>query len=461
MVEDLRGGADRTVNDSAASADRSIAGRGSGAPDGTPDGGHSRAPDGGHSHGRGYGQTGSTELVGVDRHLDRILATVRPLPAFEQRLDEAYGLLLCEDVTAGFELPPFDNSAMDGYAVRASDLVGASASHPVELPVIGDLAAGPSEPIALGPGHAVRIMTGAPIPHHADAVVPVERTDGGVARVRITEQPQPGACIRRAGEDVSAGEPLLASGQRLGAREIALLAAAGRGRVRVRPRPRVVVISTGAELRDPGEPLAPGLIHDSNSYTLAAAVREEGAIAYRVGAVPDDARRFAEVLDDQLLRADLVLTTGGVSVGAYDIVKQELGRLGTVRFDKVAMQPGMPQGFGVIGDEQVPILTLPGNPVSAYVSFQVFVKPALRQLAGLDPHTELVTGTVTEGWRSSAGKRQYARVRYEPPDIIPVSGPGSHLVAGLARSNALAIVPEDVTQVRVGDRLQVLVPSGP
>ncbi|HEY6739245.1 MAG TPA: gephyrin-like molybdotransferase Glp, partial [Actinopolymorphaceae bacterium] len=337
---------------------------------------------------------------------------------------------------------------------RAADLPDGKAV----LPVIEEVTAGQVPRLPLGPGQATRIMTGAPIPHGADAIVPVEWTDGGVAKVTIRKAPDAGAFIRRQGEDVRAGEVLLRAGTMLGARELALLAASGHGAVVVRPRPRVVVLSTGSELREPGEPLGEGLVPDANGYALAAAVRQAGGIPFRVGIVPDDGRQFSSMLEDQLVRADLIVTSGGVSAGAFDIVKQVLGRLGTVRFTGVAMQPGMPQGFGVIGEDEIPIFTLPGNPVSAYVSFQVFVKPALRAMLGARPIVPpTVPGTVTEGWRSSAGKRQFARVRYALGRITPVSGAGSHLVAGLARANALAVVPEDVTQVQAGDRLDVMV----
>jgi molybdopterin molybdotransferase len=355
---------------------------------------------------------------------------------------------------------------MDGYAVHAEDVAAAAEESPVVLPVVGDLPAGDAHPRALAPGQALRIMTGAPMPHGADAVIPVEWTDGGVAKVAIRQPPGDRSYIRHRGEDVTVGQPLVSAGTHLDARQIAVLAAAGRDLVRVRPRPRVVVLSTGSELREPGQPLGEGAIYDSNSFTLAAAAREAGAIAYRVASVPDDEREFMNVLEDQLVRADLVVTSGGVSVGAYDIVKQALRRLGTVEFSRVAMQPGMPQGFGAVGDDATPIFTLPGNPVSAYVSFQVFVRPALRKMLGVTPYVvPTVPAIATAGWRGSEGRRQYARVHYTVDAggrarVTPVGGPGSHLVAGLARANALAVVPEDQPEVREGSVVSVLVLSG-
>jgi len=226
--------------------------------------------------------------------------------------------------------------------------------------------------------------------------------------------------------------------------------------VLARPRPRVVVLSTGSELVDPGTPLSVGKIPDSNSTLLTAAAREAGAIAFRVGIVPDDPRVLLDTLEDQLIRADLVLTSGGVSVGAYDVVKEAIGRLGEVRFDKVAMQPGMPQGFGVIGPDRTPFFGLPGNPVSAYVSFEVFVRPAIRRMLGVDPiHRPTVRARLAAPLTSPPGKRTFARARMTVEDgtyvVTPVGGSGSHLIASLAQANAFAVVPESVTSVDAGE----------
>jgi molybdopterin molybdotransferase len=397
-------------------------------------------------------------MKSVAQHLADILAVIAPLPPLELGLLDAHGCVLAEDVTAPAPLPGFDNSAMDGYAVRAADL----ATVPVVLPVVGDIAAGPASPLRVQPGLCVRIMTGAMLPAGADAVVPVEWTDGGVAQVRIDRRPEPGAYIRRAGEDVAAGTVVLPAGSHLGAAQIGLAAAVGRSRLVVRPRPRVVVVSTGSELVEPGEPLGPGQIQDSNSPALTAAAVEAGAIAYRVGIVPDDPRRLADTLEDQLVRADVLVTSGGVSVGAYDVVKEVLARLGTVRFDRVAMQPGMPQAFGTIGPDRTPIFGLPGNPVSALVSFEMFVRPALRTMLGALPIERPRVQAVAEvALDSPPGKRSFLRVALEVRDgayrVRPVSGAGSHLLAGMARANALAVVPEDVERVEAGSPVEVLV----
>ncbi len=397
-------------------------------------------------------------MISVDEHLARILSIVGPLPALDLGLMDAHGCVLTEDVVAPAPLPAFANSAMDGYAVRAADCT----EIPTRLPVVGDVAAGPASPLRVQPGLCVRIMTGAMMPAGADAVVPVEWTDGGVANVRIDRRPDVGAHVRHAGEDVQAGEVVLTAGSHLGASQIGLAAAVGRSRLLVRPRPRVVVVSTGSELVEPGGALGPGMIQDSNSPALTAAALEAGAIAYRIGIVPDDPRRLADTLEDQLVRADILVTSGGVSVGAYDVVKEVLSRLGTVSFDKVAMQPGMPQGFGTIGPDSTPVFGLPGNPVSALVSFEAFVRPAIRTMLGALPIERPRVSAVTDVALSSApGKRSFLRVHLEVRDgvyhVRPVSGPGSHLLAGMARANALALVPEAVTKVAAGQPVEVLV----
>jgi molybdopterin molybdotransferase len=396
----------------------------------------------------------------VDEHLRVVLDTVQPLPPFEQQVGDVLDLVLCEDVSSPVDLPGFDNSAMDGYAVRAADLAEVSPEHQMTLPVTGEIAAGQPAMIALAPGTAARIMTGAPIPHGADAVVPVEWTDGGIAHVAVAQRPEPGNAVRLAGEDLHAGDQVLTAGTVLGPRQVGLLAGIGRARALVRPRPRVVVISSGDELVEPGHPLGEGHIYDSNSYTLAAAARRAGAVAYRVGSVADDAKTVTDTLEDQLVRADVVITSGGVSKGAYDTVKEVLSKLGTVDFPEVAMQPGKPQGFGVIGEDRTPIFTLPGNPVSAYVSFEVFVRPALRKMMGREPYTRTpVSATVAEAFTSAPGKRQFARGYAEPTaggwEVQVVGGHGSHLLGSLAQSNALVVIPEQVTGMRPGEQVEV------
>ena len=400
-------------------------------------------------------------LVPVEDHLARILDAVSPLSPLDLTLADAHGCVLAEDVSATFPLPPFDNSAMDGYAIRSADISTASESQPVTLPVVGDIAAGSSGPYTVQPGLCVRIMTGAPLPAGADAVVPVEWTDGGIAQVSIRRSAPAGAHIRRAGEDATAGTTVLTAGTHLGATQVGLLAAIGRDRVEARPRPRVVVLSTGSELVDPGTPLSPGKIPDSNSSLLTAAAQEAGGIAFRVGIVPDDPRQLLDTLEDQLIRADAVVTSGGVSVGAYDVVKEAIGRLGPVTFARVAMQPGMPQSFGLIGPESTPFFGLPGNPVSAYVSFEVFVRPALRRMLGVEPiNRPTVRATLNGRVVSPPGKRTFARAELTVSkgaySVKPVGGGGSHLIASLAHANALIVVPEQVTEHESGATVTVM-----
>jgi molybdopterin molybdotransferase len=397
----------------------------------------------------------------VDEHLTAVLGTLGPLPPLDVNLLDAHGCVLAEDVVATRPLPGFDNSSMDGYAVRSVDVASATPETPVVLPVIGDIAAGSGGVYSVNNGLSVRIMTGAPIPAGADCVIPVEWTDGGVARVRIDQAPTPGSYIRRTGEDVTANETVLTKGTALGATQIGLLAAIGRARVMVRPRPRVVIFSTGNELVDVGVEPGPAQISESNSYTLTSAAREAGAIAYRVGIVPDDPTKLMAIIEDQLVRADLVVTTGGVSAGAYDTVKAVLSRLGTVEFVKVAMQPGMPQGFGTVGPDSTPIFTLPGNPVSSYVSFEVFVRPAIRRMLGVLPlYRPLVRATLASPITKPEGKRSYVRARIEVTDgvyvVTPVGGMGSHLVADLAMANAFVVAPDSATEIPAGSTVSVM-----
>lgn len=398
----------------------------------------------------------------VEEHLAGILAAVGPLAPVPLGLAEAHGCVLAEDVVAAAPLPGFDNSAMDGYAVRRADLDGASEAHPVVLPVDGDVAAGPAGALVVTPGRCVRIMTGAPLPPGADAVVPVEWTDGGVAEASFLRTPSPGAHVRRAGEDLAAGDLVLAAGTFLGAGQVGLLAAAGRAEVSCRPRPRVAVLSTGSELVEAGRPLGPGMLADSNSHALAAAVREAGAVPHRVGLVPDDPGLLLATLLDVVAGADAVVTSGGVSVGAYDVVKEVLLALGTVAFERVAMQPGMPQGFGTLGPQARPVFTLPGNPVSALVSFEVFVRPALRRMLDAPTlHRPVVTARAATALRSPPGRRSFLRVRLEPDGdgtlcAVPSGGPGSHLMHGYAGADALLVVPEDVEDVPAGMALQAV-----
>jgi len=435
------------------------------------------------------------ELTPVEEHLAEILATVTPLAPTELSLGDVHGLVLAEDISTVGPLPSFDNSGMDGYAVRVEDVAAATEENPVTLPVTAEIAAGDTGAYALQPGTAIKIMTGAMLPHGAEAVVPVEWTDGGSARVTIKTGTDYGNAVRLAGEDAKAGEVLVTAGTLLKPMHIAVIAAAGRGAVLVRPRPRVVVLSTGNELAEPGSPLVPGRIYDSNSFMLAAAAREAGCLAYRRVALPDHPDEVLPAIEDQLVRADLMITTGGVSMGGeHDVVKAALQRLGTITFRKVAMQPGMPQGFGTIAlpparapeepprrpvlslrrrdgyeemaapvsspGERVPIFTFPGNPVSAYVSFQLFARPALGAMQGYDGLAlEKIKAQLSGPLRSPAGRRSFLRGVLDRASgvVEPLTGQGSHQIATLGKANALVVVPERVVQMAEGDTAEVLV----
>ncbi len=361
-------------------------------------------------------------LVPVEQHLADVLAAIRPVEPVWVPLAGAYGTVLAEAVTASTPLPSFDNSAMDGYAVRAVDLARASADTPVTLEVRGVIAAGDTGDYRVEAGACLQIMTGARLPEGADAVVPVEWTDGGTETVAIRHSPKLQHAVRHRGDDVAEGEVLLPQGTLVGPVDLALLAASGQGEVLARTPPRVAVISTGNELVEPGTPLIPGQIWESNSFMLAAAAQRAGAIVRR-HRLRDDPAVVLSTLEGLLSDADLLITSGGVSMGGeHDVVKAALSKLGTITFRKVAMQPGMPQGFGTLGPDRTPIFTLPGNPVSAYVSFVLFVQPALDALKNYSPQRKpFVQAALTASVRSPRGPPVLpaGRARRRPGDRGP------------------------------------------
>ena len=388
-------------------------------------------------------------------YLTSLLDGIAPLPPASLPLAEADGCVLAEDVLAMWALPSFANSSMDGYAVRSEDVANASQDHPVRLQVIEDIPAGswPTEEVTSGT--AARIMTGAPVPLGADGIVQVEHTDGAMPVVEVFAPV--GSHIRAVGEDVQPGERVLTQGQVMSARTIALAAAVGRGLLVVHPNPHVTVISTGSELVEPGQALEAGQISDVNGVMLEISLRELGAVVTRSSIIEDDASTLIAALAAAAEQADLIITTGGVSMGAYDTVKEVLSDLGTVSFERVAMQPGMPQGFGHLGARSTPIITLPGNPVSALVSFQAFVRPVIRRLQG-HPTSEFSTGTVIAGaaFSSPKDKVQFVRARFDAAGdetASPIGAQGSHILGGLAQAECLLIVPADVEQVHEGDTL--------
>ncbi len=369
-------------------------------------------------------------------------------------LVDALGRVLAADVRSLTDLPPWDNSAMDGYAVRAADLAAAGSS---PLPVVDVVAAGDRRTLALPPGTAMQIMTGAPVPAGADTVVPVESTDAGRTEVRVTGPTRPGGHIRPRGEDVRAHDVVLHAGDTLTPARLALAAGTGHGTLPVHRRPRVLVVSTGSELVAPGEPLPHGAIYESNSVQLAALARRAGATA-DVLVVPDDVATLRGHLAGAAARWDLVITSGGVSVGEFDVVRDALGAHLTLVH--VAIQPGRPQGSGRLADG-TPVVALPGNPVSSFVSFELFVRPLLRRLAGAhDLDRRRVRARLGEAVTSPPGREQYARVRVRwdgpVPVAVPVGGRGSHLMAALAGADGLAVVPADVTSLDAGATVDVL-----
>jgi molybdopterin molybdotransferase len=383
----------------------------------------------------------------VAEHEGRVRALLAPLrtrDAEEVAVGAALGRVLASAVVSPIDLPPFRNSQMDGVAVRSADV------HPgVSLPLAGEVAAAAGTPAPLAPGTAVRIMTGAPVPDGADAVVPIEdtvTTDDG--RVTIASAWATGFYIRDVGSDLRAGDELLPAGQRLASRHLAALAAAGLTTVSVVSRVRVAVISTGSELVAPGEALGPGQISDSNGTALVAAARDVGAEIVLEGRVVDDADAFAALLDAALAAdAELVLTSGGISMGDHEVVRDTLEPLGAT-IDVLAMQPGGPQAIAAY--RGIPVVCFPGNPVSSQLSFLLFVEPILRELAGL-PDRIRVSRVLDEPITSPPGKRQFLRGRALPDGrVATVGGPSSHLVAALAAADVLVDVPEDATELPAG-----------
>jgi molybdopterin molybdotransferase len=395
----------------------------------------------------------------VEEHQSVVTGLLGPLPVEHVPVTAAGGRVLAEDVPARVALPGFDNSAMDGYAARWAEVGAATGTAPVRLPVAEDIPAGRTDVPVLLPGTVHRIMTGAPVPAGADVIVPVERTDARTDVVTITGAPERGTHLRHAGEDIGAGDLALRAGTALGPAQLGLAAAVGHDVLPVRRRPRVLVLSTGSELVAPGQPLLPGQIYESNSVLLAAAVADAGGEARTLHFVPDDVDQFLATVRAELATADLLVTSGGVSAGAYEVVKDAFRGLGTVEFTKVSMQPGGPQGAGTV--DGVPVVTLPGNPVSSFVSFEVFVRPALRRALGhLAPDRLRTTAALTAPLRSPAGRRQFLRGRFDGGTVDQVGGPGSHLVAHLARANCLVVVPEDVTELPAGAEVSVVLIEG-
>jgi molybdopterin molybdotransferase len=397
-------------------------------------------------------------MLTVDEARAKVLDSIARLEEVEMPLLEALGLNLAQDAVASYHIPPFDNSAMDGYAVRAGDVAGASPGGPVELAVLGDLPAGYTADTAVGERQALRIMTGAPMPVGADTVVPVESTRVEGELVLILEGLPAGSHVRLMGEDVKTGETVMEAGTAIGPAELGMLASLGYARPRCFRRAVAGIISTGDELVGVEEELAPGKIRDSNSYTVYGMVREAGGEPLRLGVVRDEAALLERTILDNLDRVDLFITSGGVSVGDYDMVKDVLGKLGEMNFWKVAMRPGKPQAFGHIGGK--PLFGLPGNPVSVMVSFEQFVRPALRKMMGCrELFRPEVTAVLDSPLGRKTGRTEFIRVIVEWREgayHTRATGPqGSGILTSMVLGNALAILPEDVGRLEPGAEVTI------
>jgi molybdopterin molybdotransferase len=399
--------------------------------------------------------------MSADDALARILDGVPTLPAVETPLLDALGLVLAEDVAADRDVPPFRNSAMDGYAVRGDDV----ASAPVELRVVGEIAAGDFPEAEVRPGEAMRIMTGAPMPEGADTVVRVEDTDNATDVVTITAATPKGMAIRQAGEDLKKGERVVASGTVLRAAEIGLLASVGRARIRVRKRPRVAVFSTGDEIVELDAPLGRGQIRDSNRYTLASAIRAAGAEPW-VRAIVRDSHDALRAALREAAAADAIVTSGGVSVGDHDHMKPVLAELGTIDFWAIAIRPGRPLAFGELkdGERRVPIFGLPGNAVSALVTFEIFVRPALLRMQGRQnvsrPHAK---ARLLEPVDKPEFLRVFARGVHDPDTgTVRLTGPqGSGILRSMSLANCLIDLPVGPSRIEKGEVVDVILTEQP
>ncbi len=403
----------------------------------------------------------------VEQAREEILAHIRTLESENVPLLEALGRTLAEDVRSGEDIPPFDNSAMDGYAVRAADVSAASPESPVTLLVTATLAAGEVAGEPLQAGQAIRIMTGAPLPAGADSVVPFEQTDEGLSGppqtgnpVRIMRAVRHGANVRRAGEDVHQGEVVLQRGALLRPAEIGLLASLGRAQVRVTRRPRVAVLATGDELVEIDQALTPGKIRNSNSYSNYAQVLKYGGIPIKLPIARDTMGDVTDRIEEGIERgADLFLTSGGVSMGDYDLVKRVLHDLGQIDFWQVRMQPGKPMAFGRL--RGVPLIGLPGNPVSAMVVFEQFARPAMLKMLG----RRHLRKPEVEATLLDEAKPYVDRVRFlraivsqdvEGRWVAHLTGPqGSGILSSMVRANGLAVIPKHEGRIPAGTRVWV------
>lgn len=414
----------------------------------------------------------------VEEQLAAITAhAVMPDPV-RVAISESLGMLCAEDVIAEQPLPGFVQSAIDGYAVRAVDIVGESGSLPpdarqsdvvfreVELPVVGEVTAGSHHPMRLQPKQAVRVQTGAPLPSLADAVVPLNWTDRGGRRVNVLHPVYSGDFVRKVGDDVQPGDVAVSLDSVISPSQVGLLAAVGRSKVLVHPKPRMSVISIGNELVDVDRTPGLGQVYDVNSYALAAAGRDAGAEVHRVGIATGEPRRIREIIEGQLIRSELLVITGAVGGAAGEQIRRVLAELGEVDVSRIAMHPGSVQGFGLLGDDKIPTFLLPSNPVGALVVFEVMVRPLIRLALGKrNPRRRAVTARAVGPIESAEKRRGYIRGQLmrdrETGEYMvqPLGGSGgaqAHLLAGMSEANSLIVIPEDVLHVRPGDVVDVL-----
>ncbi|MFC6015090.1 gephyrin-like molybdotransferase Glp [Plantactinospora solaniradicis] len=427
-------------------------------------------------------EAAANELTPLADYLGSVLRRLRALPPLDLDLTQAYGNVLAEDVVAPHSYPAFDQAAIDGYAARWEDISGAGRAaaaggggygpsrlgdpRPVRLNVVGDLGAASWRPVRLTPGACFSVAAGSPLPIAADVVVPVEWTDQGMAAVEIFRTPKRGYGLRRAGEELPAGTLLARSGSYISPALVAVFAATGIGHVVVRPSPRVVIVATGDELVDVGRGSQPGQVVDINSHALTAAAAEVGALAYRVGICDDDPEGLRGLLEDQTLRADLIITTGGTGAGPGDMIRRVLsrrdgGRASPVTFMEVALYPGSALGFGTVGAEEVPVVCLPGEPGAALIGFEVLARPAIQLLAGAEPvFRPSVRAHLLETVSSPAGLREFrpahvAERRGGGYTVQPLRG-GPYTLSGLAEANGLVVLGERVTSAAAGSTVDVL-----
>ncbi len=404
-------------------------------------------------------------MISVEEALARILSEISPLSVMQMPLPVSSGLVLAQDIVAQEDIPPFANSAMDGFALLSRDSQPKD-GQPPRLRISGGVAAGYVADHAVEEGTAMRIMTGAPVPEGADSVIQVEltRSEGPDSEwVEILEAVSPGNNIRPAGEDMLRGQTVLQQGSEIGPWEIGVLATLGWANVPVIRRPRVAILGTGDEVIDVNEPLRPGKIRNSNSYLLEAAVRRVGAVPHRLGVARDTVESLREKFSEAI-QYDLIITSGGVSVGDFDLVKNIMAEQGQINFWRINMRPGKPVAFGHI--HGVPLLGLPGNPVSAAVTFELFSRPVIRKMMG---HTRLVRPqvdvVVEDGVSDHAMRRHYVRARVEWRDgrfIAHTTGnQGSHIMTSLLNVNALVIVPEGGVELHPGDSAKAMMLDWP